>query len=83
MGVMYIDSLPICAFGRHLTVMKERLITDRIRILLHKILLYQFHLRSLDEVKCKVKDSKVKKKRGIRDMVYAVAHLLENLYIDD
>jgi hypothetical protein len=55
---------------------------DRIRVLLHKVLQYQFYLRSLEEVKHKVKDSKVKKKRGVRDAAYALNYLLENLYID-
>jgi hypothetical protein len=53
------------------------------RVLLHKVLQYQFYLRSMEEVKHKVKDSEVKKKRGIRDTIYALNHLLENLYIDD
>jgi hypothetical protein len=69
--------------SRYIAVMKERSITDRIRVLLHKVLQYQFYLRSLEEVKHKVKDSEVKKKRGIRDAVYALDHLLESLYVDD
>lgn len=40
-------------------------------------------LRSLEEVKHKVKDLEVKKKRGIRDITYALNYLLENLYIDN
>jgi hypothetical protein len=56
---------------------------DRIRVLLHKVLQYQFYLRSLEEVKHKVKDLEVKRKRGIQDAAYALNHLLENLYIDD
>lgn len=47
---------------------------DRIRVLLHKVLQYQFYLWSLEEVKHKVKDSEVKKKRGIRDTTYALNH---------
>jgi hypothetical protein len=37
----------------------------------------------MDRVKHKVTDSEVKKKRRIRDITYALNHLLENLYIDD
>jgi hypothetical protein len=69
--------------SRCIAVMKERSIMDRIRVLLHKVLQYQFYLRSLEEVKHKVKDEEVKRKRGIRNAAYALNHLLENLYIDD
>jgi hypothetical protein len=69
--------------SRCIAVIKERSIMDRIRVLLHKVLQYQFYLWSLEEVKHKVKDSEVKKKRGIRDTIYALNHLLENLYIDN
>jgi len=42
--------------SRCIAIMKERSIMDRIRVLLHKVLQYQLYLRSLEEVKHKVKD---------------------------
>ena len=56
---------------------------DRMRILLHRVLQYQFYLRFLEEVKQRVKDPGVKRKRGVRDASYAMNHLLARLYIND
>jgi hypothetical protein len=69
--------------SRCIAVIKEQSMIDHIRVLLYKVLQYQFYLGSLEEVKHKVKDSEVKKKRGIRDITYALNHLLENLYINN
>jgi hypothetical protein len=50
--------------------------------LLHRVLQYQFYLRFLEEVKQRVKGLEVKRKRGIRDVAYAMNHFLAKLYID-
>ena len=44
---------------------------------------YQFYLRFLEDIKQRVKDPEVKRKRGIRDAAYVMDHLLAKLYIDD
>ncbi|KAH8782168.1 hypothetical protein BGZ57DRAFT_926153 [Hyaloscypha finlandica] len=69
--------------SRYLAIINERSVMDRIRVLLHRVLQYQFYLRFLEEVKQRVKDPEVKRKRGIRDAAYAMNHLLAKLYIDD
>jgi hypothetical protein len=69
--------------SRCLAIMNEGSVMDRIRLLLHRVLQYQFYLRFLEEVKQRVKDPEVKRKRGIRDAAYAMNHLLAKLYIDD
>ncbi|KAH8797662.1 hypothetical protein F5884DRAFT_864285 [Xylogone sp. PMI_703] len=66
--------------SRCIAIMKERSIMDRIRVLLHKVLQYQFYLRCLEEVKHKAKDLEVKRKRGMRDAAYALNHLLVTLW---
>jgi hypothetical protein len=67
--------------SRCIALDKERSVMDRIRVLLHRVLQYQFYLGFLEEVRHEVQE--VKRKRGIRDASYALDHLLENLYIDD
>ena len=69
--------------SRCIAILKERSIKDRIRVLLHKILQYQFYLCFLDEVRQGAMDPGVKRRRGVRDAAYALDHLLEKLYIDD
>jgi hypothetical protein len=69
--------------SRCITFINERSIMDRMRILLHRVLQYQFYLRFLEEVKQTVKDPGVKRKRGVRDASYAMNHLLARLYIND
>ncbi|CZR66021.1 uncharacterized protein PAC_15921 [Phialocephala subalpina] len=69
--------------SRCIAIMNERSAMDRIRILLHRVLQYQFYLRFLEKVKQRVKNPEVKRERGVRDAAYALNHLLEKLYIDD
>jgi hypothetical protein len=69
--------------SRCIAFLKERSVMDRIRVLLHRVLQYQFYLGFLEEVRHEAKDQEVKRKRGIRDASYALDHLLENLYVDD
>lgn len=69
--------------SRSLAIMNEGSVMDRIRVLLHRVLQHQFYLRFLEEVKQRIKDPDVKRKRGIRDAAYAMNHLLAKLYIDD
>lgn len=69
--------------SRCLAIINEGSVMDRIRLLLHRVLQYQFYLCFLEEVKQRVKDPEVKRKRGIRDAAYAMNHLLAKLYIDD
>ena len=68
--------------SRSIAILKERSTMDRIRILLHRVLQYQFYLRVLGDVKQKAKDTKVRK-RGVRDTTYALDHLLQHLYSHD
>jgi hypothetical protein len=69
--------------SRSLAIIYKGSITDRIRLLLHRVLQYQFYLRFLEDIKQRVKDPEVKRKRGIRDAAYTIDHLLAKLYIDD
>lgn len=69
--------------SRCIACMNERSTLNRIRVLLHRVLQYQFYLRFLDEAKQRVQGPGVKRKRGIRDAAHALNHLLEELYIDD
>jgi hypothetical protein len=54
---------------------------DRVRILFHRVLQYQYYLRALEEVKQKPKDLNIKRKQGVGDATYALGHLLKHLYI--
>lgn len=69
--------------SRYICILEERSIMDRVRILFHRVLQYQYYLRALEEVKQKPKDSNLKRKRGVRDATYALNHLLKHLYIHD
>jgi hypothetical protein len=69
--------------SRYIALLEERSIMDRIRILFHRVLQYQYYLRALEEVKHKPKDPTMKRKRGVRDATYALDHLLKHLYIHD
>jgi hypothetical protein len=51
--------------SRCLAIIYKGSITDRIRLLLHRVLQYQFYLRFLEDIKQRVKDPEVKRKRGI------------------
>jgi hypothetical protein len=80
------DDLVINRFvkvSRYISILEERSIMDRVRILFHRVLQYQYYLRALEEVKQKPKDSSIKRKRGVRDATYALDHLLKHLYIHD
>ena len=68
--------------SRYIAFLNERSIMDRIRVLLHRVLQYQFYLCFLEELKQRVKDPEAKRKRGVRDAAYALNHLLEKLYGD-
>jgi hypothetical protein len=69
--------------SRSLAILNEGSVMGRIRLLLHRVLQYQFYLRFLEEVKQRVMQPEVKRKRGIRDAAYAMNHLLAKLYIGD
>jgi hypothetical protein len=69
--------------SQYISILEERSIMDRVRILFHRVLQYQYYLRALEEVKQKSKDSSIKRKRGVRDATYALDHLLKHLYIQD
>ncbi len=69
--------------SRCINILEERSIMDRIRILFHRVLQYQYYLFILDEVKHNAKGLKMERKRGIRNTTYALDHLLKHLYIHD
>jgi hypothetical protein len=67
--------------SRYVTLLEERSIIDRVRMLFHRVLQYQYYIRALEEVKHKPKDSNMKRKQGVRDASCALDHLLKHLYI--
>jgi hypothetical protein len=56
----------------YISVLEERSIMDRVRILFHRVLQYQYYLRALEEVKQKRKDPNMKRKRGVGDATYVI-----------
>jgi hypothetical protein len=65
--------------SRCINILQERSIMDRIRILFHRVLQYQYYLHTLKEIKQK----KMKSRPGVGHATYALDHLLEHLYIND
>jgi hypothetical protein len=61
-----------------LNVLEERTDIDHLRILLHRILQYQYYVRIVDEME----KSKIQKQPGVGAATYAIELLLERLYPD-
>jgi hypothetical protein len=56
---------------------------NRIQVLFHSVLQYQYYLRILDEVKHNAENLNIKRKRGVRNTTFALDHLLKHLYLND
>ena len=57
----------------------ERTNIDHLRLLLHRILQYQYYTRVVDEIE----KSKIQKQHGVGAATYAIEFLLGRLYPDD
>lgn len=61
-----------------ISILNERSVMDRIRLLFYRILLYQYYVR----IQLEVKESQLQKQQGIGIASYAVEFLLKRLYDD-
>jgi hypothetical protein len=67
--------------SRCINILEERSVMDRTRILFHRVLQYQYYLRTLDRVEQNA--LKMERKQCVRNATYALNHLLRHLYIYD
>ena len=68
--------------SRCINVLNERSNLDRVHILLHRVLRYQFYLHTIRDIK-QTPIGQTVKKRGVKNSKYAIDYLLKQLYIDD
>jgi hypothetical protein len=68
--------------SRCISVLNERSNLDRVHILLHRVLRYQFYLHTIRDIK-QTPIGQTVKKRGVKNAKYAIDYLLKQLYIDD
>jgi hypothetical protein len=69
--------------SRCINTIEERSVTDRIQMLFHRVLQYQFYLRILDEVKHNLENLNIKRKRGVGYAAFALDYILKHLYLND
>lgn len=68
--------------SRCINVLNERSNLDRVHILLHRVLRYQFYLHTIRDIN-QTPIGQTVKKRGVKNAKYAIDYLLKQLYIDD
>ncbi|KAH8650303.1 hypothetical protein BGZ60DRAFT_534399 [Tricladium varicosporioides] len=68
--------------SRCISILNERSNLDRVHILLHRVLRYQFYLHTIRDIK-QTPIGQTVKKRGVKNAKYAIDYLLKQLYIDD
>jgi hypothetical protein len=66
-----------------INTLEERSVIDRIQILFHKALQYQYYLRILDEVKHNAENLNIKRKHGVGNATFILDYLLKHLYLND
>jgi len=69
--------------SRCINTLEERSVTDRIQMLFHRVLQYQFYLRILDKVKHNPENLNIKRKRGVGYATFALNYILKHLYLND
>jgi hypothetical protein len=68
--------------SRCISVLNKQSNLDRVHILLHRVLRYQFYLHIIRDIK-QTSIRQTIKKHGVKNTKYTIDHLLKQLYIDD